>query len=295
VQCSEAKSFRFAILPQDPVLEMNVDKRIWKSGVLAAAATALFAIVVFRAADEARRGFVDIGRMRIIPQIAAGTFDGNRTKYSTTIQIVNTGDISVPVGARFHTQEGVLSTLPMTANGNPFQGILDPIPIAPGASLVIAANSEDAGEINWGRIETTESASVFAYFELRDAATNALHSRVSVASDAAGMSRFIIPRVRNSSTGLDVAFALVNTGTATTELTGTVRDASGAILAKRVISLNPGHHIAFFAAEFFNLAAEPAGTAHSSIVFSSAAAQIAAIALAIEGASLTNVPVHSLQ
>jgi len=55
--------------------------------------------------------------------------------------------------------------------------------------------------------------SISTFFELRDGASNVLYSRVGVAASPANMSGFVIPRIREVAAGLDVGFALVNTGT----------------------------------------------------------------------------------
>jgi hypothetical protein len=164
--------------------------------------------------------------------------------------------------------------------------------------LVVTANTATTGTTSWGRIVTTGSASISAYFELRDGATNVLYNRVGVASSSPDLSNFVIPRVRNVASGLDVGFALVNTGTTSANITGSIRNANGEVVANRVLSLAALSHTAVFANQFFAaagcspcLASEPSGTNHSTMIFSSNSPQFAAMALSIEGASLTSFPI----
>ena len=78
--------------------------------------------------------------------------------------------------------------------------------------MTITADTATTGAINWAKIVTTGAAAVSAYFELRDGATNILYNRTGIAGSSATMSKFVIPRVRNVASGLDVGFAIVNTG-----------------------------------------------------------------------------------
>jgi hypothetical protein len=107
------------------------------------------------------------------------------------------------------------------------------------------------------------------------------------------MSRFSIPRVRNVDSGLDVGFALVNTGTSAATINATLRSATGTALATKSLTLGAGAHTSTFARDFFALTAESAGTNYSYMAFESSSAQFAATALAIEGGSLSSFPVSA--
>src|SRR5215468_7474272 len=86
------------------------NKRILKTGALAVGATIAFAVFAFRVANWSRgidsKAIVQgqttsscsaatpdasaVETTKVIPQVAAGSFDGGLTKYQTFIQIVNT-------------------------------------------------------------------------------------------------------------------------------------------------------------------------------------------------------------
>ncbi len=299
---------------------MDKNKRILKTGLLALAVTVVFAAFVFRI-EEWSKGFdgefLVYGQTagtggssggtgstgtagsltKIVPQIVVGSYDSNITKYVTVIQVANTGTASINVSGNFYKQDGTASTLSLKTNlgGAPVVGTLAATALAPNRILVLTADSAATGTTNWARIITTGSASVSAYFELRDSTTNVLYNRVGVASSAADMSKFVIPRVRNVGATLDVGFALVNTGATTQNITGVITDANGVTVATRTLALGAGNHTAGFAREFFSLTGEPTETTYSAITFTSTASQFAAVALAIEGASLASFPVDRIQ
>src|SRR5437867_1298721 len=108
---------------------MNYNKRILKTGALAAAVTVAFAVFVYRAAEWSRglnpenlvlgQGGGGVAPVpagtntttKIIPQIAIGSFDRGLTKYITVIQIVNSGASPVAVTGDFYKEDGSASTL----------------------------------------------------------------------------------------------------------------------------------------------------------------------------------------
>jgi hypothetical protein len=169
--------------------------------------------------------------------------------------------------------------------------------------MTITADTAATGTINWARIVTTGAASVSAYFELRDVATNILYNRTGIAGSSPTISKFIVPRVRNVASGLDVGFAIVNTGTAAANITVTVKDQGGVALAVRTFNLAAGNHLAGFPFQLFAagqgcspcLGSEPAGTNYGFLSFDSSSATFASTALAIEGASLSSFPIEVLQ
>lgn len=158
--------------------------------------------------------------------------------------------------------------------------------------LVITADAAPSFTANWAKIVSTGgTVSASAYFDLTNGAGTLLYSRVGVPASEADMAKFTIPRVRNVDAGLDVGFALVNTGTASATLDATLRSPTGSAIATKSLTLAAGAHTAMFAREFFALTGEAAGTNYSFMVFESTSAQFAATALAIEGGSLSSFPV----
>jgi hypothetical protein len=109
------------------------------------------------------------------------------------------------------------------------------------------------------------------------------------------MASFVIPRIRNVAGGLDVGFALVNTGSEPATINATLRSTSGAILGSKSLTLKPGEHTVQFTRGFFGLGVEPAGTSYSFLLFDSTASQFAAIALAIERGIRATLPVDRLR
>src|SRR5262245_14924868 len=125
-----------------------VDRRTWKTGVLALVGTGIFGIFIFRVPQWSRtldskflvheRTDVDgdsATSTRIVPQVVVGSYDGGLTKYSTTIQIVNTGGLPVNVSAAFFNQDGTPSTLAMQSGGDSFTGSLPSTSVEPNAAL----------------------------------------------------------------------------------------------------------------------------------------------------------------
>jgi uncharacterized protein (DUF2141 family) len=95
--------------------------------------------------------------------------------------------------------------------------------------------------------------------------------------------------------GLDVAFALVNTGSTSAVVTATLKDAGGKTLAAKAVTMGAGTHQALFSQQFFGLSNEPAGRSYQYITFTSAAPSFAAMAIAFEGRNQTSFPVDVLQ
>jgi hypothetical protein len=216
--------------------------------------------------------------------------------------VVNTGVTDAAVTGAFFKEDGDLSPVVMTTNvegHSTFTGNMDSLRLPAGRVLIIsggttAATTPAAGMIGWGKLTTTGTVSISTFFEIRDGMTNALHSRVGIPASRPDLSSFLIPRVRTRS-GLDVAFAIVNTGADPASITATLRDTNGAILAKRTMSMNGGTHQALFAHEFFSLPAESDDRNYQYIVFNSESRSFAAIALAFEGGAQTSFPVDPLQ
>ena len=169
--------------------------------------------------------------------------------------------------------------------------------------MTITADTASSGTINSARIVTTGAAAVSAYFELRAGATNVLFTRTGIAGSNATMSKFVIPRVRNVASGLDVGFAIVNTGATPANITLTAKDQGGVDLAVRTFSLASRNHLSGFPFQLLAagqgcspcLGSEPSGTNHGFLLFESSSAAFASTALAIEGAALSSFPVEVLQ
>src|SRR2546427_384682 len=109
-----------------------INRRILKTGALAAATTVVFAIFAFRAADWTKglsSEFIVYGAAtggstttppptggggsttsKALPQIAAGAYDG-ATHYGTIIKILNPNTSDIPVSGNFYNEEGTTSTL----------------------------------------------------------------------------------------------------------------------------------------------------------------------------------------
>jgi hypothetical protein len=285
-------------------------------------ATVIFAIAAFKIAEwtkssasevpesEGKRGdavsasaAATAGSItKVIPQVAIGSFDGGITKYSTVVEVVNSGNSDATVTGSFYKENGDLSPVAMTTNLNAsasFMGTLGPLTLPAGRILVISGGTTPAstpsnGLIGWGKLTTTGEVSISTFFEVRDGTTGALYSRTGIASSRPDLSTFLIPRVHTKS-GLDVAFALVNTGSAAASITGTLKDAAGMTVAKRSITMNPGTHQALFANQFFSLQNEAEERSYQYILFSSNSPSFAAIALGFEAGAQTSFPVEPLQ
>src|SRR5262249_6485899 len=155
--------------------------------------------------------------------------------------------------------------------------------------------------VNWGTITSTSSAgscaglcntiTVGEVFEFRDS-SNRLLSRVGVPATVPNMTSFVIPRFRNITTGLDVGFAIANTGTASTTVTVNLSDASGNVLASQQITLGPQSQMSKFSSQVFPNLSDATG--YYALNFIGTGPQLAAIGLAIEGSSLATLPVDQL-
>src|ERR1700674_1598012 len=98
------------------------------------------------------------------------------------------------------------------------------------------------------------------------------------------MTSFVIPRIRQASSGagvadIDTGFALVNTGSAAVLLTATIKDASGATVGTpKSIALSAGQHIADFSNHFFGLTAESTARQYQYMLFTAGSATLGATA-----------------
>jgi len=231
-----------------------------------------------------------------------GSFDSGVTKYSTIVQVVNTGNSDAAVSVSFYKEDGDFSPVAMTTNVEQhatFTGSLSSLTLPAGHALVITGGTTPettpaSGLIGWGKLITTGNVSISTFFELRDGTSGNILSRIGIAASRPDLSSFLIPRVRTRS-GLDVAFAIVNTGAVPATITATLKDANGATLAKRPLTMSGGTHQALFARQFFSLSNESGDRNYQYIVFDSNSPSFAAIALAFEGGTQTSFPVDPLQ
>jgi hypothetical protein len=307
---------------------MKDTRRILKTGALAVVVTIAFASFAFRVEEwtkALRSDFVVLGQTgggstggstgttgggatftvtKILPQIAVGSFDGNLSKYSTTIQIVNTGTSAVTVKGNFYKQaDGSPSDLTYTTNLSGVSvtaGVLNETSLPANSSLVITGSLPTTTPAvykgNWARLQATGSVTIVSFFEIRDGATNVLASRVGVSASPV-MSKFAVPRVRNVAAGLDVGYAIANMGETPINVTATLRDATGAqIGASKIISLGARSQKADFFGTLFGLTETGAAPAYSYVTFDGgSSAQLGSIAVSFEGATQTSFPVDQLQ
>ena len=296
---------------------MNFNKRILKTGALAVAVTVAFAMFAYRLAEWSKgvsseivvlgqgnpcatssTGSAAVQTVKVIPQMALGSFDGGLTKYSTVIQIVNTSGAAQSIMGNFYDEEGAtLDNVPLTVgNSTITNGVLPATSIAKDAVLTISGGgTSGAGILGWGKITACAGLSVSTFFELRNGSSNVLYSRVGVAASPANMSSFLIPRIRELATGLDVGFALVNTGTQDATLKAELKDTMGATIATKDIVLGAGAHEATFTNQLFMGLDEPTGRTYQYLKFSSTSPTFAASAFALEGPTQTSFPVDVLQ
>jgi hypothetical protein len=241
----------------------------------------------------------------VIPQIAAGSFDNGLTRYSTVTEIINPTVVSVTISASFFNVTGNASNLVMVTNSvvqpTIVNGTLNTIVLDPGKVLTISAGTTvgttpSVGTLAWAKIFAGAGVSIATYIETRVGSTGALLSRVGLPASFDNLARFVIPRIRNASTGLDVGFALVNSVGAIASVTVTLKDATGATLGIRTLTVPGLAHQSMFAQELFQLSNEPSGTTYQYMVFDSGSAfQFAAVAIAYEGTTQTSIPVDVFQ
>jgi hypothetical protein len=293
---------------------MIFEKRILKSGLLAVIVTLAFAVFAYRVADWSKgmRSQMAGGhnavspscaaesmQTKVIPQMAMGLFNGGLT-YTTIIQIVNTSSMSQTVSGTFYKQDGNPLTDVVLNSGESKinNGILETTSIPQDGILVVTGGGpKTTATVGWGRINACAGLSITTFFELRDSQTNALYSRVGVDASPANMSRFVIPRVREASAGLDVGIALVNTGSVGTKaiLHAELRNSAGELIKATDIEMPGGSQRTGFTKDLFAPLDEAAGRTYQYVKFSSTSPSFAAIALAFEGGTQTSFPVHVIE
>ena len=319
---------------------MNTHKRILKTGALAVTMTIVFAIFAFRAAEWTKgldSEFIVYGQgsggstgtggtgggagsstTKVVAQIASGNFgDIEPRSYGTVMEIVNPGTTAVTVSGNFYNENGTPASVPFAstaANLTITNGSFSNYSLAAGAVLVIhtgvtAQTTPTVGTTTWGKFTSSAAVSVTSFFELRHSQSRQLFARVGVPASRADLGSFVIARVREKQTAdglragladIDTGFALVNTGSAPTLVTVTVKDANGqSVGTPKLIALAAGQHIANFTSLLFSDFNEAAGEGrkYQYVKFDvgSSPATIAAAGLAIEGGSLSSFPVDPIQ
>ena len=234
---------------------------------------------------------------KILPQIAAGSFDAGANSFTTIIQIINAGTSSVSLTVELFNTDGSASTVPFTTTDQTtpsFTGSVSSLTLPANGSIVLTSGDPSTGTTNWGRVTTDAAVTILSVFEFRTAA-GALNARVGVPASVGTMTKLVIPRLRNVDDDVSTAFALVNTGSSSETITGTLYSTSGTVLGSASLSLAAGNHTAQFAREFFGLTNESAGANFSHMIFEAVSAFLAATALVFEGGNQATFPVDQLQ
>jgi hypothetical protein len=237
--------------------------------------------------------------VKVIPTIVAGSLDGNISQYSTLIQIANNSSSAVTFQAAFF-ENGAATTFTLHSTHT---GALDITGTTPTLTLpaqgvvAITASTPSTFRGLWGQITSSAALTVTTVFDQRTTATGALIGRVGIAASDADMTQFVIPRIRHTSNGLDTGFALVNTSsTASTSVTGTLRDSLGAVVATRTRLLTARESVTQFVSEFFTTPLnDPTGTSHFSVTFACTPGTCAAAGLSVEGTTLSSLPITRIQ
>jgi hypothetical protein len=275
---------------------LKYNKRILKTGLLAVVVTALFAVFMYRVAEWSNGTNAEMAGLRqtnvscsqivkVIPQMPLGSFDGGLTRYSTVIQIINTSGSAQSITADFYKEDGTrLESPTLTASTSTI--------VKDGVLVMTGGGREVPGVIGWGKITECGALSLSAFFELRDAKTNVLLSRVGVAASPANMSGFVIPRIREVGTGLDVGFAVVNTAANESVMVrAELKDTSGQTVATKDMLMAGGAHRSGFIKDLFAPLNEVKdGRTYQYVKFSATSPTLAAIALAFEGPTQTSFP-----
>ena len=279
---------------------------IWRTGVAAVVLTIVFAVVVvgfakWTSGDDSDFAVADprFTHTWIIPQIPVGSGgDGNQVNYTTVIQVANIDSATVSVKGNFYKQAGGASDMSYVIGGGKTlaDGYLAEASIPAGGILVITASpSEPVGlNSNWGAVEATGNVSITTLFEIRDSA-GTLTTRVSVPASPT-MSKFVMPRIQNPQSRTDVAFAIANASPVPANVSASLRDVTGTVIATKTFTISPRTQTAQFVGELFGDVSPASETSHSSVTFDGGAtAQLGAIAISYDGPIQTGVPVTRIR
>jgi len=287
---------------------MRLNNSIATTGAVAATVTVAFAIFIYAAAEWSAPASTPLSTetcsnqtTTIIPQIAVGSFDDGVTTYATTIHILNTSGAASAVSARFYKDRPNESSVPNDLGLNSptalTGGHLPSTPLQSDAAFVIRGGGKPKSEsIGWGKVTACGAVSVSTVFEIRDNVSGRLYSRAAIGASPANLSKFIIPRIRDSRAGLESAFAVVNTGTADAILAAELVDADGKTVGSEEIVMAGGSHKTQFVNELFSKVVDTSSDRTFQYVrFSSSSASFAAAGIAVEGKIQTNIPVERIQ
>ena len=296
------------------------NKRILKTGALAAAMTVVFAIFAFRAAEWTKglnSDFIVNGQQtggtggstggggtvtKVVPQIAVGAYD-DKTHYATIIEIINPNASAITLSGNFYNEDGSPSGL-IYATNMPSQpqiiGSFNNLSVAANSILVISAGLSNAttpatGTSNWALVTGSNTITVATFFELRRKGDEVLYSRVGVPASISTMTSFVIPRVREKGSAegdIETGYALVNTGPVTANITATLIDVNGKTISTLKYSVpKNGHKVGITSSDFNFLTPEGNARQYQYLLFTSDQPAIGAAALAFQGGSLTSFPV----
>jgi hypothetical protein len=247
---------------------------------------------------------------KAIPEVAAGAL-GTDT-YSTIIHVVNSGRSTAMVSGSFFNDNGSAFSLPLSLNASApvtffsFNDNFSNVPIAPESILVISTAAAPTAPLalGWGEIVSSTDLTVNTVINIRDNSTGALVSRTGIPPSAPDMLRFVVPRVSavsptqpslipQSTYTRDIGVSLVNTGSRTAQLNGTLFSAAGQILATSSLIMGPHTHQSVFAHDLFDLSETAA--ADTFMEFESFSPQWAAAGLEIEGSVSTTIVVEKIE
>ena len=238
----------------------------------------------------------------IVPQIAAGSFDGGVTSYNTVIQIANQTTVDVEINVEVFEQNGTPSNLTFHTDDlylGTFTGVFGPCTLPPNHSVVITSEQMATGKVNWARVTADRKIIVSTVFEIRYR-NGTLISRVGVPGSASNLPNVVIPRMRDVAKGIQTAFAIVNTGADDISVTANLYSRVDGFDVVHVVdgitfSLTAGSQTSqFFNQLFAPLNNEPIVTSYSHVVLEPTAPTLAATSLVYEGSDQATLPVTRL-
>ena len=228
--------------------------------------------------------------------VATGVFDpASGTQYRTSVSITNPGSSSVTLSAEFFKTDGTPLRGAFEARINGVsQDSLNSFELPPNSTATITGSSADDPASGWGRIRSSSHVTVSSFLDLNDVTTGASISRVWLSPTDTDLHRFTLPRARNSATGADAGFVIVNTGSSSANFTSTLYDENRTVLASKTTTLAPLQQISTTAQQYFGLSTEPSTAYHSYIMVDSDSSQLAAVAVAFDGKSFVTLPVDRI-
>jgi hypothetical protein len=307
--------------------------KLARTAGFAAGVAVVFALFAFRAAEWTKGvspEFVVYGQTgtggggttgpvtKVIPLIPAGNLGNTEPRnYATIIEIINTNTTAVTLNGNFYNADGTASTLTYTTNvtttgvgtnltsGTITGGSFTNLSLPAGSILVIGAGTTTATtpaaySQTWASINSTGAITVAGFFELRHSQSKALYTRVGIPASAANMTTFVIPRLREPHVGdgindVDTGFVLVNTGTAAATITGTIYDVNGKALGTGKVALLGLQSYINFSQNFFTVTGESKDRQYQYMEFTASPGTLAAVAVGVEGGSLSGLGIDTLK